>query len=191
LCSIKTNHLLQKTLRILPIKRQIDREPSEIKMQNLSILGIRLFAFYILVQAFTSLQKISPQYYFEASNNSAVILNLVAFLGLIIMFFALFKGAKKISRFIIPESDELKIAIDDYKKLSAILFSTLGLYIIYSSYNMILSTISITMNLTTARPELVSSSNYLLVYLFGGVFQFIAGLLLFIFGKKIAQWWNG
>ncbi len=160
-------------------------------MQNLSILGIRLFAFYIFVQAFKSLQKISPQYYFEASNNSAVILNLVAFFGLTIMFFALFKGAKKISTFIIPESDELKIAIDDYKKLSAILFSTLGLYIIYSSYNMILSTISLTMNLTTVRPELVSSSNYLLVYLFGGVFQLIAGLLLFIFGKKIAQWWNG
>ncbi|MEO9884610.1 MAG: hypothetical protein ABJR05_03640 [Balneola sp.] len=160
-------------------------------MQKLTVLGIRLVALFVLIQVLASLQVIPSLFLYNGSDFAGGILAVLAFIIYSILFCALFFGAEKIATFIMPPHEDKSIELDDYQKLSAVLFSTVGLFIIYWAFEMLLqSTVSV-LNLNAMQPDSpFRTSRQILIPLFGGVIQLIAGISLFIGGKKLAKWWN-
>ena len=159
-------------------------------MLKQTVLGIRLFALFILYRALWSLHEFRSTFIFQGHDNIEVIFTLISFFSLLAFFFVLFTRAKSISQYLFPTTRDSELKIDDYQKLSAVLFSSIGLFIIYSSINMMLvstSQLLIMHDLQSEDP--INRFNQFLAYLFGGLIQLIAGIALFTGGKKLSKWW--
>tara|TARA_R110000868_G_scaffold406435_1_gene686837 strand:- start:502 stop:996 length:495 start_codon:yes stop_codon:yes gene_type:complete len=159
-------------------------------MQKLSVLVIRLFALFVLYQALSSFKDYGSNIFFQGNNELDLILTLASFFSLLILFIVLFFFAKKISNYIVPKTGESKLELDNYQSLAAVLFSSFGLFIIYSSTNMLLGSISQLMIMYEVQEQIpFSPTTQVSAFFFGGVLQMIAGILLFTRGSKLSKWW--
>ena len=159
-------------------------------MLKQTVLGIRLFALFILYQALSSLQEFRSIVMFHGNSEVDLILTLISFFCLLAFSLVLFTRAKSISQFLFPTTQDSELKIDDYQKLSAVLFSSIGLFIIYSSINMMLvSTSQLLIMHDFQSEDPINRFNQFLAFLFGGVIQLIAGIALFTGGKKLSKWW--
>lgn len=103
---------------------------------------------------------------------------------------SLFYWSKRIANFMIPKSEAKDFEIDNYEKFSAILFSTIGLLIIYWSIQSLFNSIASIINMNVMYPDNPDMQEYrTLTIIFGGFIQLILGTLLFIGGKNLAKWW--
>ena len=160
-------------------------------MKNLSILGIRFFALFVLLRGLFSLEYV-PSIVLDDSiviSDSWYILILP---GLYILLAGLlFYASENIASFITPESVAPDFKLDDHEKLSAILFSSVGLLIIYWSIQDLFQSIASIVNMNIMYPDNPDMQRYrIFTMIFGGFIQLIAGILMFIGGKKLATWWN-
>ncbi|HBZ39583.1 MAG TPA: hypothetical protein DEO59_14320 [Balneola sp.] len=90
-----------------------------------------------------------------------------------------------------PKSDEGDFQIDNYQKFSAVIFSSIGLLIVYWSIQSLFNSIGSVIQMNFIYPNNPDMKNFrTLTIIFGGVIQLIIGILLFIGGKKLSKWWN-
>jgi len=81
------------------------------------------------------------------------------------------------------------MSIDNYEKLSSILFATAGILIFFWSINTFLNSINSVNYFRTFRPDYLNARSEIIILILGGGIQMIFGLSLFIGGKNIAHWW--
>tara|TARA_R110000868_G_scaffold408910_1_gene693194 strand:+ start:1453 stop:1944 length:492 start_codon:yes stop_codon:yes gene_type:complete len=159
-------------------------------MLKQTVLGIRLFALFILYRALLTLHEFGNHFIFQGNSEIETIFTLISFFSLLVFFLVLFTRAKSISQYLFPNTRDANLKIDDYQKLSAVLFSSIGLYIIFSSINMILNSTAMLLVFNDFKNEdPINRFNQFLAYLFGGVIQLVAGIALFTGGKKLSKWW--
>lgn len=159
-------------------------------MLRQTVLGIRLFALFILYRALSTLQGFGSNFIFQGNSETETIFTIISFFFLLAFSLVLFTRANSISLHLFPSTRDSELKIDDYQKLSAVLFSSIGLFIIYSSTNMMLSSTAQLLILNDFQGEdPINRFNQFLAYLFGGVIQLVAGIALFTGGKKISKWW--
>ncbi len=159
-------------------------------MKNLAILGVRFLALFALLRALMYLEfipSILVDEYFSLSDSwhSFVVIG----------FYLLFSGflfitSERVASFMIPELKDQDFQIDNYEKFSAVLFSSIGLLIIYWSIQSLFNSIASIVNMNMMYPDNPDMQEYRrLTIIFGGLIQVILGILLFIGGKKLAKWW--
>lgn len=160
-------------------------------MKNLAVLGVRFLALFVLLRALMYLEVIPSilvdEYFsFSDSWHSFVVIGLYLFLS-----GSLFYASERIAGYMIPKSKEQDFQIDNYERLSAVLFSSIGLLIIYWSIQSLFQSIASIVNMNVVYPDNPNMQEYrTLTIIFGGFIQLIIGILLFIGGKKLAKWWN-
>ncbi len=159
-------------------------------MKNLTILGVRFLALFVLLRALTYLEiipSIIVDEYFDLSDSWQTFLVIGFYL---ILSGSLFFWSERIAVFMMPNSEEQDFQIDNYEKLSAVLFSSIGLLIIYWSIQSLFNSIASIVNMNVMYPDNPDMQEYrTLTIIFGGFIQLILGLLLFIGSKKLAKWW--
>jgi hypothetical protein len=159
-------------------------------MQKLAVLIIRIFSLYVLYQALSSLKDYGSNIFFQGNSELDLVLTLASFFSLLILFIILFFGTKRITNYIVPNSEDTDLEIDNYQNLTTVLFSCIGLIIIYYSTNLLLGSISQLMIIYEPQEQSpISPTSQVSAFIFGGVLQFIAGILLFTRGSKLAKWW--
>ena len=159
-------------------------------MKNLTILGVRFLALFVLLRALTYLEiipSIIVDEYFDLSDSWHTFLVIGFYL---ILSGSLFFWSERIAVFMMPNSEEQDFQIDNYEKFSAVLFSSIGLLITYWSIQSLFNSIASIVNMNVMYPDNPDMQEYrTLTIIFGGFIQLILGLLLFIGGKKLAKWW--
>jgi len=159
-------------------------------MKNLTILGVRFLALFVLLRALTYLEiipSIIVDEYFDLSDSWHTFLVIGLYL---ILSGSLFFWSERIAVFMMPNSEEQDFQIDNYEKFSAVLFSSISLLIIYWSIQSLFNSIASIVNMNVMYPDNPDMQEYrTLTIIFGGFIQLILGLLLFIGGKKLAKWW--
>ncbi len=161
-------------------------------MKNLTVIGLKLLAIYVLVQIL-SLSQVIPSYFMYDQINSVETISVgVIFLTYWIFFGFLFFGSEKISKFIVPKQADESVAVNDYQKLAAVLFSTVGLLIIYGGFEMLFTGVSSIININATQPDFLryNKQYYFWIPFFRGGIQILVGLIIFIGGKKLAGWWT-
>ncbi len=160
-------------------------------MKNFTIIGVRLFSLFVLLQILGVLQLIPSiifDQYFSLSDIFEVGIILVVYLAI---FIVLYFRAPKIASVITPKTNDVEIKIDDYEKLSAILFSSVGLLIIYWGFESLLQNIGTTINMNAMYPDHSQLTNQKIwVFILGSIAKLVAGSFLFVGGKNISKWWN-
>lgn len=160
-------------------------------MKKLTILAIRILALFVLIRTIFSLEFIPSvllDEHFDFSESWFYFLNTGLY---IILSGVLFLGSERIADFMTPKSDESDFQIDNYQKFSAVIFSSIGLLIIYWSIQSLFTSIGSIIQMNFIYPDNPDMKNFrTLTIIFGGVIQLIIGILVFIGGKKIAKWWN-
>lgn len=159
-------------------------------MKKLTILAIRILALFVLIRAIFSLEVI-PSFlldeHFNFSESWYYFLNSGLY---IILSVILFFGSERIANFMTPKSDEKDFQIENYQKFSAVLFSAIGLLIVYWSIQILFQSIGSIVHMNIIYPDNPDMRDFqTLTILFGGIIQLIIGILLFIGGKKLAKWW--
>lgn len=159
-------------------------------MKNLTIIGVRLIALFVLIKALMSLEIFASYFLNEYSGFSDYWYYFLA-IGIYLLIAAiLFFCSERIATFIIPKSEIQDFQIDNYQKLSAILFSTIGLLIVYWSIQSLFQSVASIINMNVMYPDYPDVQKYrTLTIIFGGFIQLVIGILLFIGGKKLAKWW--
>lgn len=160
-------------------------------MKKLTILAIRILALFVLIRTIFSLEFIPSvllDEHFDFSESWFYFLNTGLY---IILSGVLFLGSERIADFMTPKSDESDFQIDNYQKFSAVIFSSIGLLIIYWSIQSIFQSIGSIVHMNTIYPDNPDMRDFrTMTILFGGIIQLIIGILLFVGGKKLAKWWN-
>lgn len=160
-------------------------------MKNITIVGLRLLAIWILIEALGYLQFL-PAYFINQYNNIDGLT-----LGVLIVFL-LYLSAACILMFMAPtlankitagiENKTFEIA--NYEKLAAILFASVGLLILVNSFGSLLHSIGAIYSKRTIHS--LNNTQFLKTVrslLLGGGIQMIIGLWLFFGSKKLARWW--
>lgn len=161
-------------------------------MINLTILGIRLLALYVFLQAIIILESITFLFqdeFFRFEDSWQIFTRIAYYL---IISSSLFFGSNKLANMIIPNSKDQESRIDDYQKISAILFSTVGLFIIYWSIESITQSLASILYMEMIYPDNPDpniAKYRVRTFIYGGFIQLILGIALFIGGKKLAKWW--
>lgn len=159
-------------------------------MLKQTVLGIRLFSLFVLYRALVTLHEFSTHFIFQGNSEIENLFTLISCFSLLVFFLVLFTRAKSISEYLFPATSESELKIDNYQKLSAVLFSSIGLYIIFSSTSMILNSTAMFLVLNDIKSEdPINRFNQFLAFLFGGAIQLVAGIALFTGGKKLSKWW--
>ena len=160
-------------------------------MKKLTILSIRILSLFVLIRAIFSLEVIPSFLLDEYSNFSEswyYFLNIGIY---VILSVVLFLASERIADFMTPKSDEGDFQIDNYQKFSAVIFSSIGLLIVYWSIQSLFNSIGSVIQMNFIYPNNPDMKNFrTLTIIFGGVIQLIIGILLFIGGKKLSKWWN-
>lgn len=160
-------------------------------MKNLTIIGLRLLAIWILLRALSYVQflpaYLTNQYEdFGATGIGMLIVLLIYLVATLILFVKAPAVAAKIS----GDVEDTAFEISSYEKLTAILFATVGLLIFFGAFETFINSVGAIYNERAIDPQ---KPNRLLaeirILLFGGGIQMVVGLGLFIGGKKIANWW--
>lgn len=160
-------------------------------MKNLSILGVRLLALFVLLRAIMHLEFIPSVLLDEHFDFSVSWYYFLTPGFYLILSGILFFGSKSIATFMTPKTEEQNFQIDNYEKFSGVIFSSIGLLIVYWSIQNLLQSIASIVNMNMMYPDNPDIQEYrTLTIIFGGFIQFIIGLLLFIGGKKLAKWWH-
>lgn len=159
-------------------------------MKNIAILGVRFLALFVLLRALMYLEFIPSvlvDEYFDFSDSWYTFLVIGFYL---ILSGSLFFWSERLAAFMIPKSEEQGFEIDNYEKFSAVLFSSIGLFIVYWSIQSLFNSIASIVNMNVMYPDNPDMQEYrTLTIIFGGFIQLILGLLLFIGGKKLSKWW--
>ena len=161
-------------------------------MKHLAILGVRLLALYMLLLALISMEFIPAVLLDEHFDFTMGWHSFVVSGGYLILSVALFFGSERIATFMMPKSEEEGLQVDNYQKLSAVVFSAMGLFIIYLSIQSLFQSLASIVNMDVMYPDNPDMQEYqILTLVFGGLIQLIVGVLLFIGGKTLAKWWYG
>ncbi len=162
-------------------------------MKNLTALGLRLFSLFLLFQAFSYIQIVPSLLFYEAGEFNKMIgfSNLLIVVVYLLAFLILFFGANTISEYVMPKSKKEEITLDDYQKLGAVLFSTVGLLTIIWAIELITKSVGNILHYNSFESEfIVNDTRKMYVPLYQGIVQLVIGLALFIGGKTIAKWWH-
>jgi hypothetical protein len=160
-------------------------------MKSIAVIGLRLLAIYVIIKMLELGQFIVPYFMYEQGESIEAISLAILILIHWFIFGGLFFGAERISRFMLPKQLDEEIEVTDYERITAILFSTVGLLVFFWGIEMLFNAYSNIINLNVMQPDFLrDNKGYLFWIPFskGGV-QIISGLLLFIGGKKLAKWW--
>lgn len=160
-------------------------------MKNLTIIGLRLLAIWVFLKALNYLQFL-PVCLSNSYNSQGSI-----GIGMLIVFFLflasagiLFFKAPFLSTKITSNSESMSLERINYEKLASILFAAIGLLIFFVGLETLFNSVGTVYNQRVTSPQ---NPNQLLsdirTILFGGGVQMIIGLVLFIGGKKVANWW--
>jgi hypothetical protein len=161
-------------------------------MKNLTITGLRLLAIWFFIQALSYIQFL-PVYFSDQYQdmNAAGLGMLGVFLIYIMSAAILFFKAPTIAAKISGNLEEASLQINNYQKLAAILFATVGLFIFFNALESFINSIG---NIYGDRAMNPQAPNRLIreirILLFGGGIQMIVGASLFVGGKKLANWWH-
>ena len=161
-------------------------------MKSIAVIGLRILAIYVIIKMLELSQFIVPYFMYEQGESIEAISLAVLILIHWFIFGGLFFGAERISRLMLPKQLDEEIQITDYKKITAILFSTVGLLVFLWGIGMLFDALSNIINLNVIQPDFLrDNKSYLFWIPFskGGV-QVLLGLILFVGGKKLAKWWT-
>lgn len=161
-------------------------------MKNIAIVGLRLLAIWAFIKA-TVFAQYLPSYFilednFLTATGLGIALTCLLYFVLSIL---LYYKAPYFAERITDGFGHIEAPEFDYQKLAAILFSSAGLLIFFWAIESFIQTIGSLYHyrvMDPQNPDRFWSELRLLV--FGGGIQMFAGVVLFIGGKKIAQWWQ-
>ena len=161
-------------------------------MKNLTALGLRLFSLFLLFQVFSYIQVVPSLLFYGAGEFDQMIgySNLLIVIVYLVAFCVLFFGANTISEYVMPKNEKEKIVLDDYQKLSAVLFSTVGLLTIIWALELITKSVGNIIHFNSFKSEfVVNDTRNMYLPLYQGIVQLVIGSALFIGGKTISKWW--
>ncbi len=162
-------------------------------MKNLTALGLRLFSLFLLFQAFSYIQVVPSLLFYETGEFNKMIgfSNLLIVVIYLLAFLILFFGANTISEYVMPKNKKEELVLDDYQKLAAVLFSTVGLLTIIWAIELITKSAGNIIHFNTFESEfVVNDTRKMYIPLYQGIVQLVIGSVLFIGGKTISKWWN-
>lgn len=161
-------------------------------MRNLTIVGLRLLAIWLFLQALSYLQflpaYLTNQYDDFGATGLGMLLVLLLYLAAALMLF--FK-APALAVIINGDCEGAAPEWNDYKKLAAVLFATVGLLVFFGALETLFGSVGAVYNervLDPQKPNRLSAE--IKTLFFGGGIQMIVGLGLFVGGKKLAGWWH-
>tara|TARA_R110000868_G_C10420183_1_gene723235 strand:- start:25 stop:525 length:501 start_codon:yes stop_codon:yes gene_type:complete len=159
-------------------------------MKNLTIIGIRLIALFVFVRAIMSLEIFTNFFFDDQSTFSEYWFYFLPSALYTLISIILFFGSRIITNYIIPTSEDQDFLISNYQKLSAVLFSTAGLFIVYLSIQNLFQSVATIIQMNAMYPNNPDMKEFrTITIIFGGFIQLITGILLFIGGKKLSKWW--
>lgn len=161
-------------------------------MKSIAVIGLRILAIYVIIKMLELAQFIVPYFMYERGESIEAISLAILILIHWFIFGLLFFGAEKISSFFLPKQSNGEIQITDYERITAILFSTVGLLVFLWGIGILFDALSNIINLNVMQPDFLrDNKSYLFWIPFskGGV-QVLLGLILFVGGKKLAKWWT-
>lgn len=161
-------------------------------MKNFAIVGLRLLAVWAFIKVTFSAQHLP--YYFILEDDfltASSIGSLLIFLVYLVMSISLFYKAPAIAEKLTLGFGQDEVPSFDYKKLAAALFSSAGLLIFFWAIESFLHAIGSLYHYRVIDPQNPDRFwREFQLLLFSGGIQMIVGLVLFIGGKKLAQWWH-
>lgn len=160
-------------------------------MKNLTIIGLRLIAIWLLL-TFLGFIQFLPMYFIGQSEDlySTGIGMLIVVIIYIVAAALLFFKAPALAVKMSGDFEEPSIRINNYEKLTAILFASIGVLIFFNALESFIGSVGSVYNDRVANPQ--STHQFIRtirILLFGGGIQMLVGVCLFIGGKKIANWW--
>ena len=161
-------------------------------MKNFAIVGLRLLAVWAFIKVTFSAQHLP--YYFILEDDFFTALNIVSLLIIlvyIVISFSLYYKAPAIADKLTLGFGQDEVPSFDYNKLAAVLFSSTGLLIFFWAIESFIQAIGSIYHYRAIDPQ--NPDRFwrgFRLLLFSGGIQMIIGVVLFIGGKKLAQWWH-
>lgn len=161
-------------------------------MKNFAIVGLRLLAVWAFIKGSVYIQYLPSIFIFEDDFLTVAGIGiLIPFLLYLLISIILFYKAPAFAEKITSDFGQEEIPSFDYQKLAAVLFSSAGLLIFFWSIESFIQTIGSLYHYRVMDPQIPDRFwRELRLLALGGGVQMIVGVVLFIGGKKVAQWWH-